>query len=154
MLEMAGRSAEAAELYQQLLKLEPNNVIAINNLAWIMCEKQGKYQEALELARKGLDLAPQYMDLIDTRGMVYYRLGEFSKAVQDFTSCIKLYPNSAPAGVASRFHLARAFAKLGQKDQAINYLKQALDFQSRIGGLSKTELAEAQLLLEQLKEGN
>jgi len=154
MLEMAGRSAETVELYQQLLKLEPNNLVAINNLAWIMSEKQGKYQEALELAQRGLKVAPQYMDLIDTRGMVYYRLGEFNKAVQDFTSCIKLYPSSAPAGVASRFHLARAYTKLGQKNKAIEYLKQALDLESRIGGLSTTELAEAQHLLGQLQEGN
>lgn len=153
-LEMAGRSAESAELYQQLLQLEPANLIAINNLAWIMCEKQGKYKQALELAQKGLKIAPQYIDLIDTRGMVYYRLGEFNKAVQDFTSCIKLYPSSAPAGVSSRFHLARAFAKLGQKTQAIEYLKQALDLESRIGGLSTTELAETKLLLVQLQEGN
>jgi len=108
----------------------------------------------LELTQRGLQLAPQYIDLIDTRGVVYYRLGEFDKAIQDFTECIKLYPSGVPAAVASRFHLARAFVKLGRTDKAIEHLNQALDLERRFGGLSSTDLAEAQHLLEELQKGS
>ena len=154
LLEVTGRSAESAKLYQQLLELAPDNLIAINNLAWIMCEKQGKGQQALELAQRGLTIAPDYVDLVDTRGVIYYRLGEFDKAIEDFTKCITLYRVTAPSGVATRFHLARAFAELGQKDEAIDQLGRALDLESRIGGLSSADLAEAQRLLKQLQEGS
>ena len=154
LLETPGRSAESAELYQRVLELEPDNVIAINNLAWIMSEEQGKYAEALELAQKGLKIAPDYFDLIDTRGVVYYRLGEYEKAVQDFTTCMALYPSATPASVATRLHLARALARLGQKDKAIEELKQILDSGTRIGGLSTADLADAQRLLKQLQEGS
>jgi tetratricopeptide (TPR) repeat protein len=154
LLQTTGRSAEAAGLYRRLLDLEPGNLIAINNLAWIMCEEQGKYQEALELAERGLRIAPNYLDLIDTRGVVHYRLGEREKAVQDFTRCIGLSPSITPAGVATRFYLARAFAAQGQKAQAIQHLDQALKLQGRIGGLSPADLAEAQRLLKKLQEGS
>ncbi len=88
------------------------------------------------------------------RGVAYYRLGEFDKAVEDFTTCIKLYPDGTPAAISSRFHLARAFAKLRQKDKAFEHLNQALDPANRIGALSDTDLAEAQRLLKQLQEGS
>jgi tetratricopeptide (TPR) repeat protein len=154
LLQITGDSEEAAKLYQQVLQRVPNNVIAINNLAWIMCEEQGQFQQALELTQKALKTAPQYVDLIDTRGVAYYRLGEFDKAVKDFTECIKLYPSGTPAAVASLFHLARAYAKLGQTDEAVKNLGQALDLQSRIGGLSSRDLVEAQQLLQQLQKGS
>jgi len=154
LLQTIGRGAESAKLYQHILRLKPNSVIAINNLAWIMCEEQGKYQQALELAQRGLKIAPWYIDLIDTRGIVYYRLGQFDKAIQDFTTCIELYPSAAPLGVASRFHLARACARLGQTNKAIEHLSQALDLDSRIGGLSTADLAEARSLSEQLRAGS
>jgi len=153
LLQTAGRFAESAELYQQILELGHDNVIAINNLAWIMCEEQGKYQRSLELAQRGLKVAPQYIDLIDTRGVAYYRLGEFNKAIQDFTTCIKLYPSGTPSGVASCFHLGRAFAGLGERDRAIEHLNQALDLDSQIGGLSTIDLAETRRLLEELSKG-
>ena len=149
-----GRSNESVPLYQRVLQLEPDNLIVINNLAWILCEEQGKFQEALKLAQRGLQIAPNYIDLIDTRGVVYYRLGEFNKAAEDFIMCIKLYPDDTPAAVASCFHLARAFAELGQRGKAVEYLNRALDLNSRIGGLLDTNLAEAQHLMKQLKEGN
>ncbi|MHC4593988.1 MAG: tetratricopeptide repeat protein [Planctomycetota bacterium] len=154
LLQATDRSAESAELYQRLLTLEPDNLIAINNLAWIMCEKQGKYRQSLDLAQRGLKIAPNYIDLIDTRGVAYYRLGQFSKAVQDFTTCIELYPKGMPSTVASHFHLARAFAGLGQRDKAVEHLNQSLDLESRIGGLLTTDLAEAQRLLERLQKGS
>ena len=153
LLQVAGRNTESAKLYEKILELRPDNVIAMNNLAWIMCEERNNYQEALELAQRGLKIAPQYVDLIDTRGVVYYRLGEFEKAIQDFTKCLELYPNKAPPTVASRFHLARAFVKLGQTNKAIQHLNEALNSYSQIGGLSATDLAEAQRLLEQIQGG-
>ncbi|MHC4507468.1 MAG: tetratricopeptide repeat protein [Planctomycetota bacterium] len=154
LLEVPGRSAESVELYQRLLELEPGNVIAMNNLAWMMSAEQGKHAEALELAQKGLTIAPNYIDLIDTRGVVYYRLGEYEKAIQDFTNCMDLYPGTTPATVATRFHLAKALAQVGQRSRAIGELNRALDLESRIGGLSTADLADAQRLLRQLQEGS
>ena len=154
LLQIGGRDAESATLYQRLLELEPNNIIAINNLAWIVCEVQGKHQQALELAQRGLKIAPRYYDLIDTRGVIYYRLGEFDKAVLDFNECIKFYPGVTSASIGTRFYLARALAKLGQKGKAIQYLKEALEMNSQTGGLSTADLSEAQRLLNQLKEGS
>ncbi|UCC98565.1 MAG: tetratricopeptide repeat protein [Phycisphaerales bacterium] len=154
LLETPGRSAESAELYQRLLELEPGNVIAMNNLAWTMSAQQGKHAEALELAKKGLKIAPNYIDLIDTRGVVYYRLGEYEKAIQDFTNCMDLHPGITPATVATRFHLAKALAQVGQRGKAMEELNRALELESRIGGLSTADLAEAQRLLRQLQEGS
>ncbi len=154
LLQISGRPAESAQLYERLLKLEPDNIIAMNNLAWIICEVQGKPQEALDLAQRGLKIAPNYYDLIDTRGVIYYRLGELDKAIRDFNECIKLYPGITPSSIGTRFYLARALSELGQKDKAIQYLKEALELESLNGGLSTADLAEAQRLLNELKEGS
>ncbi|MHC4370586.1 MAG: tetratricopeptide repeat protein, partial [Planctomycetota bacterium] len=154
LLQTTGRNTESAVLYERVLGLEPDDVIAINNLAWLMCEEQGKCREALELAQRGLKIDPNYFDLIDTRGVIYYRLGEFEKAVEDFSKCIALGPSKTPVGVATRFYLARALAELGETGQAIAQLTQSLDLQARIGGLSSADLKQARRLLKQLQEGS
>jgi len=149
-----GRASEASQLNQRILQVDPNNVIAMNNLAWALCEDQNRSRDALELADRGLKLAPQYVDLVDTRGVIYYRLGQHEKAAQDFAECVKLYPGNVPATVSSRFHLARALAKLGRKAEATQHMEQALYLQARLGGLSEAEIAEARSLLEKLKQGD
>ncbi len=154
LLQISGRGQESAELYRKVLDVEPNNVVAINNLAWVLCENEGKLQEALTLANRGLKMAPRYLDLVDTRGVIYYRLGEYDKAVQDFKKCVELYLPTLPSSVASRFHLGRAYAQIGQKEQAIEQISQALDSDNDIGGLMPTDQAEARRMLEQLQKGN
>jgi tetratricopeptide (TPR) repeat protein len=153
LLQISGRPAESSTIYQRIIELDPGNVISMNNLAWIMSEVQGKHQEALVLAQRGLKIAPNYYDLIDTRGVIYYRLGEFDKAIRDFNECIRLYPEITSSSIGTRFYLARAYAEIGQKDNAIQYLKEALELNSQKGGLSTADLAEAQRLLKQLQEG-
>ena len=149
---MTGRAHEAADMYRKLLDLEPDNIIAINNLSWIMCENMGQPREALELAQKGLKQAPDYIDLIDTRGMAYFRLGLFQKAADDFSKCVEMYPESTSQAASSRFHLAKAYAALKDNSRAIGYLKQVLDAEDQAGGLSDKELAEAKSLLKKLQE--
>ena len=154
LMQLVERSDEAAKLYRRVLEVRPDDVVAMNNLAWILCEDQEKHQEAFELAQKGLKILPNYVDLIDTRGMVYYRMGEFDKAVQDFSTCIKLYPSETSVVTASHFHLGRAFAKLNQTDKAVESLNKALNLNSEAGGLSTADLADVKRLLEKLsKEG-
>ncbi len=153
LFQSTGRSTDAAKLYQRVLLLDPNNVVVMNNLAWILCEDQNQYQQALELAEKGLAKEPNYVDQLDTRGVVYYRLGRFERAVEDFSRCVTLYPERSQSLVASYFHLARALAKLGRTTQATENLKKALDLNNSVGGLTASDLTEARQLLEKLSEG-
>lgn len=154
LLQTTGRNAEAAIQYNRVLGGDPNNLIAINNLAWIMSEDQGRYAEALELAQRGLKISPDYFDLVDTRGIIYYRLGEFHDAIRDFNKCLEHVPGNTPQSIATRYYLAKALAELGQNEKALEQVDKALDLQHDIGGLSKADLRDARLLLKKLKEGS
>jgi tetratricopeptide (TPR) repeat protein len=152
LLQIKGATAKSAELYSRVLENNPDDLIAINNLAWILCEQQGDYQKALKLAEHGLRKTPDYPDLIDTRGMIYYRMSEYQKALRDFSRCAEMYPDNSAAMGVTHFHLARAFAALEQPDRAIENLKQCLDFNQKYGGLSGSESEEAQGLLDTLSQ--
>ncbi|HLB73727.1 MAG TPA: tetratricopeptide repeat protein, partial [Sedimentisphaerales bacterium] len=154
LMQRLERNDEAAEFYKRVIEIRPDDVVSLNNLAWILCEHQDKHAEALDLAQRGLKLAPKYIDLIDTRGIAYYRMGKFTDAIRDFTDCIKLYPQETAAVAAVHFHLARAFAKANDADNALQNLNKAFSLNEKLGGLSPGDLAEAKQLLEQLsKEG-
>ena len=149
-LQQLGDSQQAAGLYRRILGLDPKNVIAMNNLAWILSEQMDQPEEALSLANKGLGISPDYLDLIDTRGVIYYRLGRLDQAEQDLAKAAGLYPLGHPAGVGARVHLAQVYAKQGKRQDAARLLREALDMQARFGGLSAEELEQAKVLLEQV----
>jgi len=150
MLYLIGNSEKAAQAYSRVLQLQPQDLVAMNNLAWILCEQQGKFNEALKVTQKGLEISPQYLDLIDTRGMAFFRLGQYQKAITDFNTCTQLYPANVPSAAASNFHLGRAYAATGEKAQAVRYLQTAMKINSKTGGLSAADVTEAQNLLDGL----
>jgi len=154
LLQGTGRHAESAELYKRILAIQPDNVIAINNLAWTLCEEQGEYQQALQLAMRGLDIVPNYVDLIDTCGVTHYRLRQYDQAVQCFTRCLKLYPDGIPAENVAYFHLGRALAKLGQKEDAVGSLNKALKLNAEKGGLSPADIDEIKFILKEITQGS
>ena len=152
LLHMSERFADAVKLYERTLELDPDRITALNNLAWILCAEQGQCQRSLELVKRGLALNPYFVDLIDTRGTVYYQLGEYDKAVEDFTKCTKLYSRRAPAVVGSYFRLGKALQQLERNSEAISNLKKSLELNEQIGGLSPGNKAQAQRLLTELSE--
>ncbi|MCK5269622.1 MAG: tetratricopeptide repeat protein, partial [Sedimentisphaerales bacterium] len=121
--------------------------------AWILCEEKNQYEQALKLARQGLEKEPDYLDLIDTRGVIYYRMAQYDKAVEDFQKCIKLYRTGDRGLTGSYFHLARALHHLDRKREAMQNLKQALKLNETSGGLSEIDLKEAKQLEKQLSTG-
>ncbi len=149
-----GRLEENAKVNRQILEIAPNNVIAMNNLAWYLCEEQGKYQEALDLASRGLELAPEYLDLIDTRGVAHYRLGHLDEAVQDFARFVELCSPGVASLPTTRFHLGRAYFEMGNRAEATRQLEQIPGLREGRGRLGAPDQAEATRLLEQLKKGS
>jgi tetratricopeptide (TPR) repeat protein len=131
LMQDAGRNEEASRLNRRILELDPNNVIAINNLAWMLCDQASPspeaIKEALDLANRGLKLVPDYMDLLDTRGVVYYKSGDMEKAEADLLKCIELLPVNSPQSAAPHFHLARAYAATNRRTQALEHLKVGLN---------------------------
>ena len=121
-------------------------------------QEQGQYQQALELAQRGLDNKPpyinlNYINLLDTRGMAYYRLGNLEKAIQDFDQCIKMYPDGIKSSISTYLHLGRALAELGRKEKAIEILQHGLKLNNKINAMSQQERTEAEQLIEQLSKG-
>ncbi|MBN1507004.1 MAG: tetratricopeptide repeat protein [Sedimentisphaerales bacterium] len=154
LMQSTGRTAEAASLNRAVLDLDPNDVVALNNLAWVLCEEDGSYQEALELAERGLKIAPDYADLLDTRGVILHRLKKSDKAAEDFVKCIDLYPANARSLVSAHFHLARAYGELGQIDKAREHIQKMKeqDPQRWARKLTPKESVEATLLDEKLQK--
>jgi tetratricopeptide (TPR) repeat protein len=143
--------------YRDVLHITPDNLIAINNWAWFLCEERQDYVEALSFADRGLKIAPNYVDLLDTRGTIFYRMKQFDKADEDLRRSIQLCPLNATTAVGSRFRLARVYAKMGRRGQAVQYLEESLKMYSQMyqsrgkSGLSDMERVEAKQLLGELK---
>ena len=151
LLLTTGRGDESAQLNRTILNVDPNDVVAANNLAWYLAEDQGRYADALGYTNAGLVLAPDYTDLRDTRGVIYYRMGRYEDAVADLMVCTGQYSDSNPAATGAWFHLGRTYVALGDRDNARAALESALRLNGQIGGLTSEDLAEANRLLTQLQ---
>ena len=56
LLQKQKKNTLALEQYQAILSHEPENVLALNNLAWLLSEQGGK--QALDYAKKAYELKP------------------------------------------------------------------------------------------------
>ncbi len=146
-LQFEGRCDEAERLYEKVIELDPNNLAAVNNLAWILAEDKKDYQKAFKLAQEGLDKAPDYLDLLDTRGVIHYRMGNYLEAKSDLEKCINEYPVNSADRVISYFHYGRVLAAMGKEPEAMKFLEKAVDENLRMGGLSLKEISETKKLI-------
>jgi tetratricopeptide (TPR) repeat protein len=154
LMHITGRSVEALRYYEKVLMLDPDRVVAINNMAWILCEDQRKFDQALKLTSSGLSIYPDYPDLLDTAGVTRFRMGQYEKSISEFKRCIQLR-NTAESGTAGvHFHIARSLEKLSRFSEAINHLEKAIEINKLNGGLSSGELAEVNMLLSEISERN
>jgi tetratricopeptide (TPR) repeat protein len=122
LLESGGRKDEAKAAYQQALKLQPDNVVAMNNLAFMMAESGEDLDEALTLAQRARQRAPQDLNIADTLGWIYIRKNLNDNAIQIFRDLVK----KAPDNSTFRYHLAMALFQRGDKPQAKKELAVAL----------------------------
>ena len=121
-LDGAGRKQEARQAYEQALKLEPSNGVALNNLAFLIAENGGDLDQALTFAQKAKQYLPNLLEVSDTLGWIYLKKNLSDNAVQIFTDLVGKQPNHS----TYRYHLGMALSQKGDSPRAMKELEQAL----------------------------
>ncbi|MBQ0834554.1 tetratricopeptide repeat protein [Marinobacter sp.] len=87
------QEAAAISHYDQVLAGQPNNVAALNNLAWILREENP--DRALKLAQRASELAPNSPAVLDTYGWVLHLAGNHAEAQKAIEKALDLAPGNA-----------------------------------------------------------
>jgi tetratricopeptide (TPR) repeat protein len=113
---------KAAGVYTKLLEGDPRNVVALNNLAWLLAADPAAAPRALELLDKAAREAGATADLLDTRGRVRITLRQFPQAERDLTEA----KNQEPTALRW-FHLAVLYQSLPspKPDEAARAFREA-----------------------------
>ena len=121
-LDAAGRKQEARGAYEQTLKLDPSNGVALNNLAFIIAEYGGDLDQALTYAQRAKQMLPNLNEVSDTLGWIYLKKNLSDNAVQIFADLVNKEPNQS----TYRYHLGMALSQKGDRPRALRELEQAL----------------------------
>ncbi len=131
-LKHRGRLGEAIAEYFVATSLNPEEVMARNNLAWILitCPDEGlrDVRRGVELARQAVELAPKQGSYWNTLGVGLYRSGDWLGAIAALDRSINVQGYSSYDG----FFRAMAQARLGQPDEARRLYEEATGWMQKV----------------------
>jgi uncharacterized protein (TIGR03790 family) len=114
---------KAIERYRAVLTVTPDNIVALNNLAYALALRKGEPLEALGFAQRAMGLSGgRSPEVADTLAWVQHLLGRDQDAADILSRIVKANPERAPF----RLHAAVVFAALGRLDEARTELREAV----------------------------
>ncbi|WP_322400580.1 XrtA/PEP-CTERM system TPR-repeat protein PrsT [Massilia luteola] len=138
----AGDFKRAAAQLEGVLRRQPDNAVALNNLA--VCYQALGDARARATAEAALRGAPQRPDVMDTLGWILVGAGDAARAVTVLREAHALAPKARDI----RYHLAAALAASGDKDGARKELDGLL-----AGDMRFAQADDARKLSARLKTG-
>jgi len=135
----AGRNDDALREVQRLQKDEPDNPILLNNLAWLLDQKNDS--RALEVAEQALKRAPNSAAIQDTAGWIFARRGQADRGEALLKQAYETAPNLGDIG----YHYAAVLKKQGRIDEARQVLRKIFAAKVKF-----SESANAQKLLDEI----
>jgi tetratricopeptide (TPR) repeat protein len=122
--EQNGYFDKAVQTFEELLKTDPNYHPALNYLGYMLADKGTRLQYALQLVSKAVEISPRNAAYLDSYGWVFYRLGDYDKAVEYLKQAVEL--DSDPVIFD---HLGDAYAAKGKLERAREWWEKALALQ-------------------------
>lgn len=108
----ADKIKEAKASYEELLKTQPENVIVLNNLAWLY--QQSEDPRALDIAERAFELSPESAAVADTYGWILFTTGRQADSLPILEKAHELEPESEEIAL----HLAEAYKAAGEQGKA------------------------------------
>lgn len=106
---------------QEVLRLNPNHADALNYLGYSYADRGVRLEEALQLIQKAMTIKPDMGYITDSLGWVYFKLGDYRKAVTELEKANQLTPDDP---IVTE-HLADSYSKLNRIEKAIEFYEKA-----------------------------
>ena len=133
---------KAADSYAMMLDRQPNNVVILNNIAWLYSDSDN-IDLALKYSKKAIELAPDYPNVVDTRGMVLLKAG---KKIDAWKALLHAYELSKGKDNSITLNYAEVLIANKQKQEAVALIKRVRSKDSTIKKRKATLLALANRL--------
>ncbi len=117
------RWEDSDRLYEQALKLEPNNHLILNNYGYSLANRNDQLNRAKELTQRALEQQPKNPSYLDTMGWIFFRLGQYEEAKSYVMQAVETGDVSAEVNE----HLGDIYFKMNDKQKALDYWKKAVD---------------------------
>jgi predicted Zn-dependent protease len=111
------------QVLQDVLKLDPKNVPASNDLGYLWADEGRNLSEAETMIRHALTAEPENAAYLDSLGWVLYKRGQFEEAHRHLDAAIKRVDRPDPVVLD---HLGDVLYRLNQRDAAVKTWKLSL----------------------------
>jgi Flp pilus assembly protein TadD len=154
---------DAEQQYREVLRLRPNHVDAMNNLA-VLDYIRGDFEGALRRQKTALKLKPDSVTILRNMGASLFALERWEEAVAVYQHALALRPDlfdPQPSGAGTQiqmhqqqgaminFYLGKIFALRGETDTAFSYLMKAVDYGFNDAKMLREEVAFKTLLADE-----
>lgn len=96
--ESESRWPPAIASYSQWIDANPKDdrlASALNSRCWARAQANLELDQALDDCNRAVKLRPSTAPLLDSRGLVHLRLGQYDQAIADYDAALKLQPKEA-----------------------------------------------------------
>lgn len=131
----------ARKNYERALKMQPAYAEAINNLGTVFYAKKN-YRKAVGLYKKALHLTPNSASIYSNLGTAHFARKKYKDALEAYQQALALDPEvfehrsshgvllqerSVEERAKFHFYLAKTYAKAGQFERALMYMRKSLE---------------------------
>jgi tetratricopeptide (TPR) repeat protein len=135
------RYKEAKKSFEHSIKADRNHADSFNNLGVVYYEERN-YGKAIKQYDKAIQIRDDAASYYSNRGAAYFSRRQFDKAIPDYYKALELDPDIfervSRGGVTAQlpspedrarydYVLAKLYAKMGEKDRSLHYLKKAME---------------------------
>jgi len=117
----------------KLIKLKPDHAHAYNALGYSFAERNVRLDEAKKLIEKAMLLAPEDLFIVDSMGWIYYRMGDYPRAIE----YLRRAWNGRPDGEIGA-HLGEVLWVSGERAEAERIWQEAVKNSPENDALQKT----------------
>ena len=103
---------------RHVLAIDPQNIIALNALGYVLADRTNRYNEALDLIEKALALKPDDAAIMDSLGWVQFHMGRLDAAEKNLQKAYKKFSDDEIAA-----HLIELYWTSGQPKKAAKIYK-------------------------------
>ena len=89
----ANQPSKAIDDFKKVIEIDPESADAYNNLAWLYADLETNLDQAVELAKKAVGLAPTASNF-DTLAYVYYQHKQYPQAEEAIKRAIEISPSN------------------------------------------------------------